>query len=712
MPEPQGVSEGASNIERKDAELLVRGWNLLFNRSFSYAFAHPLVQETIPRVWELFRGALQRSGSLNIQLLEAMFFVDGIDVMYQPNNRRLADHMRRFKVESISLEPGFTLHDFSVLVETCSLTHPDAQAFLRFFQAHGGAHLDVNQVSLRAVRSDTVYGASPAGGSPDGGGDRFEDIVLRAMVGRLTTQELEGNVALVQMLADPQALGRAAIDGSKSLPPQVRAESMGNMVLNVLSQFAGQQTKQGFSVEELLAGIYSMRTEMMDMVRSQRSLDQGLAEEDVEVATDSAFDQTVCKIILTEYKGSKGNARRVSQVLGRVVPGKKELRRILPKLKDAFMAEGSSLQEWYALVKELTVVVQGDKALEELGAAASEMGVSPDEILGELRRDPKAAARLLVVSAEIRRAGGDASSDAAIQALLDSVDNAGDRLAEAGASLQDSVDAVRAYDKLHEEVRQQITTGTGMAPEVQANTLRKLDLRSHRTLSNLKAKVLANQLRDPDASVESKAATLGELVHEEGEIDSVLEIAMRMVGPDELARQVGLQIAERVRLRIVEERERAVSRELPQGVYPKAVTEFFLRYEARRAARYGVPFSAILVSFQGLPEDHESVERWGTPLRGLFHILGGDLRAMLRDVDFVGSLGFNRLLIVLPMTLEANSAVVVRKIREHLGREVALPDGQRVWVRPRLGVSSFDHSQADGLKEIMNKLSSKWQEDI
>jgi hypothetical protein len=242
--------------------------------------------------------------------------------------------------------------------------------------------------------------------------------------------------------------------------------------------------------------------------------------------------------------------------------------------------------------------------------------------------------------------------------------------------------------------------------------LKKLDLRAQRTLADLKARVLAHQLRDPETSIEAKAAMLGELVHDEGELDGVLAIAFQLLGVDDLARQVGQQIAEKVKLRILEERERCASRELPQGVYPKAVTEFFLRYEARRASRYGVPFSALLLSFQGLPEDRESVEKHGTELRGLFHILVGDLRGILRDVDFVGSLGYNRILIVLPMTVEANSDIVVKKIRERLGREVALPGGKRLWVRPRLGLSSFDHSESDGLKEIMAKLSQKWQEDI
>lgn len=719
MSEPQSGIENTGRIDRKEAEFLVRGWNLLFNRCFSYAFDHPLVQETIPRVWELFQSAVSRSGGLNIQLLEAMFFVDGADVMYQPNNRRVADHLRRFKVESVSLGSGFSARDFSVLIDACSLTHPDANAFLRYYASHGGERLEVNQVSLRALRGDQIgSGSHSASGvgiptvATAGGEERFEDIVLRAMVGRLTAQELEGNVALVQMLADPQALGRAAVDGTKGLAPSSRPEGVGQMVLNVLSHFATSQAKQGFSVEELLAGIYAMRSEMMGLVKSQQSLEQGLVEEEVEAATDTAFDQTVSKIILDEYRQSKGNARRVAHVLGRVVPGKKELRRILPRLKDAFVAAGFSLPEWYGLVKELSTALQGEKALEDLVAAASEMGVSSDEVVAELRRDPRSAAKLLVVAAEIRRAGGDPGSDASIQALLEAVDRTGDLLVEgAEAGTEQAMEAVRSYGKLQTEIRQELST-KDMPPELRSNIMRKLDLRSQRTLQDLKARVLAQQMRDGEASLDAKVATMGELVRDEAEIDGLLELALQMVGTDDLARQVAGQIAERVRYRIVEERERAASRELPHGVYPKAVTEFFLRYEARRASRYSVPFSALLISFLGLPEDRESVEAEGAALRGLFNILSGDLRAVLRDVDFVGSLGFNRLLVVLPMTVEDSLESVLRKIRERLAREVALPGGTRTWVRPRVGWASFDHSESDGLKEIMSKLSQKWQEDI
>jgi hypothetical protein len=56
--------------------------------------------------------------------------------------------------------------------------------------------------------------------------------------------------------------------------------------------------------------------------------------------------------------------------------------------------------------------------------------------------------------------------------------------------------------------------------------------------------------------------------------------------------------------------------------------------------------------------------------------------------------------------------VVGRKIRERLGREVALPTGERTWVRPRIGVASFGQAESEGLREIMARLSQNWQEDI
>lgn len=723
MAEVQPGMDATSRLERKEVELLVRGWNLLFNRCFSYSFQHPLVQETVPKVWALFQKNMELcGGSLNIMLQEVMFFIEGCDVMYQPNNRRVADHLRRFGVESISLQKGFGPDDFSILIDATSLTHPDAAAYLQYIRQRGSSKVDVNQVSLRVIREGETVGATGSFGGGGGGsshpgtseegGGSFEDIVMRAMVGRLTATELEGNVALVQMLADPQSMGRAAIDGTAGLAGEARAAGMGQMVMNVLSHFATQKARSGFSIEELLAGIYAMRSEMLSMVKSQRGLDQSLAEEEVEAAADAAFDQTVGKIIVDEWRGSKGNVKRVANVLGRVVPGKKELRRIMPRLKAGMLESGCSIQDWYALVAELGTILQGDKALEQLAEAAQEFGVTPDEIVSELRRDPKGAAKLLLVASEIRRTGGDQAAEIAIQSMLDTLDNAGERIAEEAAKAPEkAAELAGMMDRLHGQMRHELSSRS-FEPAVRGNIEKKLDLRMHRAMSDLKARVLATHLSDRGQGVDEKVGALTELVKNEDEIDGVVGMALSLLGGDDAVREIARQIQEKAHQRIREEKERAASRELPAGVYPKAVAEFFLRYETRRCSRYSVPFATLLVSFQGLPEDRETVERDSGALRGLFHVLAGELRGILRDVDFVGSLGYNRLLVVLPMTVSDNLGPVVEKIRSNLQREVALPDSSRVWVRPRIGQAAFDHPDGAGIREVMAAVSQKWQEDI
>ncbi len=724
MADGQPGMDVASRLDRRDVELLVRGWNLIFNRCISYSFQHPLVQETVPKVWALVEQAIHRcDGTLNILLQEAMFFVDGVDVMYQPNNRRIADHLRRFGVESISLQHGFSGADFAILVDACSLTHPDAPTFLRYIEQKGCRTLDINKVSLRAVRDGEGGGMgggtgtfdvfpSVTGGHAGTEPGSFEDIVMRAMVGRLTASEMEGNVALVQMLADPQAMGKAAIEGTAGLAPEARAAGMGQMVFNVLSHFATQKARAGFSIEELLAGIYAMRSEMLTMVRAQKNLTQGLMEEDVEAAADSAFDQTVGRIILDEWLSSKGNVKRVAHVLGRVVPGKKELRRILPRLKVQLLGAGCSLQDWYALVAELANILHGDKALEQLAEAAVEFGVGADEVVQELRRDPRGAARLLLVASEIRRSGGEQAAEQAIQAMLDTLENAGDRLAEeAEASPDKAVHIAGMMERLHGQMRQELSSRE-MDSALKGTIEKKLDLRMHRAMGDLKARVFATTLRDPDQEMDVKVGTMCELVRDEGEVEGLMGLALSLAGGDETVQAVARQIADRVRARLREDRERAASRELPQGVYPKAVAEFFLRYETRRCARYGVPFAVLLVSLQGLPEDKESLERDSGALRGLFHVFAGDLRRLLRDVDFVGSLGYNRLLVVLPMTVADNLQAVLDKIRHNLQREIALPGATRGWVRPRIGQAAFDRPDGAGLREVMAAVSQKWQEDV
>lgn len=747
------TAEGtAHRIPRTDAEQLVRGLNLLYNRCLSYSYSHKQVQELLPNVYRLFAQAVQKTGGLNMLLQEAMFYIDSTDLMYQPTSRRFADHLRRFGVESITFNMAMGPLEFGTFVDAFSLIHPNAENFGRFLKERGAGCIEINKVSMRAVKEgeELVAGGSFSAGGLGGsgaigigeGGGSFQDAMMRAVLGRLTAQEFESNVLLAQMLAQPDSLGKAVVSGldlrrggngtgegdgsgeggtgggsgggsgsgSGGIP--VTGGEVSEMIMGVLSQFAQSSKVSGHSLDELLTGLYSMRSEMVGILRSQKSLEEALSEEELESTADEAFDRTVCQIAADDWTKSGGNAKRMATVLTRVVPGRKELKRLLPKLKDALLDKGMTLQQWYGLVAEISNLFGVEKAMDQLAGVAAEFGVTADEIVGELNRDPRSAARLILASAEIRKVGGEQAEEQMIESLLEAVDKASEKLVDqAELCPRDAATMALSLDKLKGEVTQELA-GRAMDQNLRQAVLRKLDNRTTRSISDLKARAFATQLRNPALTPEDKSGLLEELAGQEGELDGIMETALSLIGEDEVAKQIALEIVVKVREKLRIEREKKAGSELPAGIYPRPVAEFFLRYELRRAHRYDVPFTAMLVSFQGLPEDAATVKGNENSLRALANMLANELRLLLRDVDFVGHLAYNRFFVVLPMTPHDKALHVHRKIKDNLARQVALPGGDKAWVRPRLGLEAVGGGQKLTLPALYEATSRKWQEDL
>jgi hypothetical protein len=196
---------------------------------------------------------------------------------------------------------------------------------------------------------------------------------------------------------------------------------------------------------------------------------------------------------------------------------------------------------------------------------------------------------------------------------------------------------------------------------------------------------------------------------DEKEMESVMDLVRETMDQESLAKDVGDQVMQKVRAELGSRRDKHMSKELPPGVYVKAVLDFFIRSEISRATRYDLPFSALLLSFHGLPEDKPSLEKHADALRGLQNVLIGDLRRFLRESDFVGYLSFNRFLLVLPMTTIDGLPPIVKKFSENLSRQVALPDGSRLSIRPRIGTAEFDKVNLSSYQKIYAELQRSWQ---
>jgi hypothetical protein len=743
------MSQETKAFSRADAENLVRLWNLFYQRTVAYAFDHPVAQEMIPRVYEAVHKCMAQEESLSLLFQEFGYYIGHIDLVYQPNNRKIADHLRRFGIESISLTKPVSLADFSRFLDACTLTHADPTRFLAYLTNQGVMCFSVNNVTLQTVKEgETVVGAGsdlPAGHGGGGGGpsagtgrneprSAFDDAAMRVVLGHLTAQEMTANLSLLKVLETPNAIPDAIMKASSGNPGN-EAQALKQSLLNVVGAFRAEAGQGNVPIEDLLAGMYNMRSELLKAVKAQQGIAQHLAgpgsngkpegvlpgsvkamepgrfaeSNRLTDAADEIFVQTAAQLVMAEYEKCKGNPKRMAQVVQRIVPDRHHLQQVLNLFRMELVKKGVPLIEYFNLLSELNSILGADQSYQEFLKAGNSLGISHDELLRELQENPQQAAQLIVLASEARKVNKENSAADLIQSLADYVEKAGEA---AGVRMETNPkEAVKLSSMLHQmeaEVNKELMQ-KGMPDELRAMGQQKLRLRMQRSITDLKGKAALAQLRDAKSSESEKVHFLLEMFSDEKELDEVMGQVKETLDSESLARDVGQQVMQKARAEMAARREKTMSKELPAGVYVKAVLDFFIKSEISRAQRYDVPFSAMLVSFQGLPEDKASHEQQGDALRGLQNVLIGDLRKFLRESDFVGYLSFNRFLVVLPMTKLDAAPIIVKKLQETMNRQLALPNGTRLAIRPRCGLTAFDKETVNTYPKIYAELVKSWQ---
>ncbi|HKP96801.1 MAG TPA: hypothetical protein VJ385_13670 [Fibrobacteria bacterium] len=741
------MSQDTKAFSRIDAENLVRLWNLFYQRTVAYAFDHPAAQEMIPRVFEAVRKCMGQEQSLSLLFQEFGYYIGHVDLVYQPNNRKIADHLRRFGVESVSISKPLSLSDFARFLDACTLTHADGARFLAYLTHQGVTSFHVNNVSLQTVKEgETVVGSGsgrPSGGEGGGSGggegrqerSAFDDAAMRVVLGHLTAQEMNANLSLLKVLESPSAIPEAIMKASASNPGN-EAHALKQSLMNVVGAFRTEAGQGNVPIEDLLAGMYNMRSELLKAVKAQQGIAQHLSGSSASSrpgeppmpgsakamepgkfaeaarltdAADEIFIQTAAQLVMAEYQKCKGNPKRMAQVVQRIVSDRNHLQKVLNLFRVELVKQGVPLIEFFNLLSELNTILSADQSYQEFLKAGHSLGISHDELLRELQENPQQAAQLIILASEARKVNRENSAEDMIQNLADFVEKAGE--AAGGRMESNPKEAAKLSSMLHQmeaEVNKELMQ-KGMPEELRAMGQQKLRLRMQRSIVDLKGKAALAQLRDGKTSEAEKVHFLLEMFSDEKEMEEVMGQVKESLDPETVARDVGNQVMQKARAEMAARREKHMSKELPAGVYVKAVLDFFIKSEISRAIRYDLPFSALLVSFQGLPEDKAGHEQHGDALRGLQNVLIGDLRKFLRESDFVGYLTFNRFLVVLPMTRLDAAPTIVKKFQENMNRQVALPNGTKLSIRPRCGMAAFEKESANTYPKIYADLVKSWQ---
>jgi hypothetical protein len=714
------------SFSRSEAEHFVRMFNLYFNRTIAYSPDHPVALETVAKVAESLTP-LVKNGAVSVLLQEFGFYIGHVDIVYQPNNKRIADHLKRFGVDSISFNPSVTPSDLNGFLEACALTHASPENFVRFLQAKGTQGIAINNVTLHAVREGEHIAQNGDGGGThaqpgEGGVTRheisdaaipgFDDVAMRVVLGHLTAKEFAANLDILRLLEDPTSLPRTVTEVSSKARPEDQAHALRQSLENVLGAFSAQGRTDAAPVEDLLAGMYAMRSELLKAVKAQQGLTRQLQEPaEIARATDDIFVRTSADLVMAEFERNKHNLKKTAQVIQRIVPERQHLQQVLSLLRQEFIKRNIPLIEYYNLLSELNISLGTNDTYHDFLKAGESVGLQADELLREIQENPKQAAQLIVLASEMRKIGKGGSADELIRQLTDYVEQTGDALGEKAAnSPQDAGRMAQMMRQLENEMNVELAQ-RDVPEEVRQMGRQKLRLRLQQSVGDIKSKAAMAQLRNPTLTETEKVHFLLELFSDEKELETAMGLLDNHTVQDAALKDISQRVLQKVRQEIAAKREKSVSKDLPTGVYVKAVLDFFLKFEITRASRYSQPFSAILVSFQGLPEEPAQLEKQGDVLRGLQNVLIGDLRRSMRESDFIGYLSYNRFIIVLPMTPLTATSSILKKYRESLTRQLALPDGNRIWVRPRCGAVGFDKEKTGTYIKMYSELMRSWQAD-
>jgi Ni,Fe-hydrogenase I large subunit len=226
---------------------------------------------------------------------------------------------------------------------------------------------------------------------------------------------------------------------SSAVPGQ-EAQSLQQSLINVVGAFKMEASQGTVPIEELLAGMYNMRGELLKAVKAQQGLNQHLHNHSEGTASnetgkggmanaaEDVFIQTAAQLVFTEYQKCKGNPKRMAQIVQRIVQEKHHLQKVLNLFRAELVKHKIPLIDYFNLLSDLNSILGADQSYREFIQAGQELGLSQEELLSELQENPKQAAQLIMLASEARKSNRDGSAEDMISKLADYVEKVGEAI--------------------------------------------------------------------------------------------------------------------------------------------------------------------------------------------------------------------------------------------------------------------------------------------
>jgi hypothetical protein len=685
-------NKDAPVLNQKQAEQIIRMFNVGFNSALLYGGDHPTTTKNIEPFIALIIKELQSTPVVSIIIDRESLFIDEFCADKVINPKRIIAQFSKSAIQSVSFDSGVGQRDIQEFFKLAGdiKTVPRAEQIQISLKNNGYKGIRLNHIRYGKITSDETLISKNSVLSSG-----IENAAFNGTLSKSAVEEIEKIISLARLLDQPQ---ETAASFTKSITDEKSAIAAAGTIARIRGEVQGTEPQ---SIESLLNAVFELKVDLSEALAAQKLTGKILAAaEPAQKQMDNLTCEVLAKLVNEEYSNGDMPIKRLAQIIRRMLPDLSELKRVLPLLKNTLLAEGMSLTDYLRLIRLIDLEIESESLASIIDDAASGIGVSTEEVVKAIRSQPNDAAKLMFLAAEIRQ--GTDQDDAQLSKMLT------EYVEKVSTSIAlDSKDVTgpqgsKMLGKIISHVENQLCDklkSYGIDEPVLLKVKALLEDRFNATHENTSTQWMVNNI-----SLENG-----------GEIQSLADKLTAFMGQEQLLPKLTEPLIESLTSRgygkkHIEDFIKKLSNQIASGkkiILPSNVLSsnnmlFLLNREIKQHFRYDTPFSTLMISIYLLHFSDGSVRKPLPEERSKFtDTLFSLVKDLLRDIDLIGSVDSSEehsIFTLLTMTGEDGAIVVQRRIIQKISTTQFKYKDSSVKIEPLVSITS-------PVKEITKDLS-------
>jgi hypothetical protein len=696
-------------IDLIQALQIARAFNLAFNNAFMYGGSHQTTKDSAATFFHVLQPMLNIASIITVSAEKDSIYIENHCVDKLVSVQRINNRFKKAGVQSVSIDRDASLESalalFYVMGSLSDFQSVDTM--LTYFNNELISGVKINYVVYKKVTiDDAIVNKDVLSETQLLFGNQYAPGTgpyVQAEPGRIL-REFSEILSLRKSLNENEVTGTGGSDSSKLSQADydkfitTQIKSINNQLTS--SEKPGNGTS--LTPAEMLETIYKLKENVLENIKLQRETGRLISTTELTITEINQISyQVIVRLIKEEYRGDKKiSVKRLAQIIRRMLPDIKELKYLLPQLKDGLFAEGMSPSDYLMLVKELSKELDSDGLIQIMVEASDLIGLSLNELIEGIKEAPEEAARLIVLAAEIKKGGVRTDDQQMSEVLSDYIEKVSRALAlqsPEAASHGGGMLLKAVVTRIEREILVRLKS-----QNVDSNTVsevaRKLANQFSETVSILKGDWVKKNIDSSKNLDEEAVLSIIEQIADQGQAgDGVAGEIRSILISNGFSADIIDNIVKKVQLRAAASLTHKI--EIPDGAYNASTMVFFLNLEIKRNLRYNSPFSTILVSYEKI------VDLRTYTIIGLTPDINNQLtnqsllflKNMKRDLDVAGIYTINNIsipLIVLPMTDIIGALFVKKRIEKDFPCHEFLINGITVHVEPVITASIYNKKLA------------------